>query len=397
VNTRNGRRAFVAASSCAATLCLAPGLPAQSYSLDAAGYQRAEPAAELLVLRGQGESADRRVSGEAWVWAGARNELDGDVVVADVQLQDQRRHAELTLGRFVVDLGALRPVHLDGASARIRLPEALSVEAIGGLLVVPGFDERSYDWVAGGRFSRALGDWGSAGIAYGQRSDHGELSARELGLDAGAAPSSWLDLAGRLTCSLVSPGVSEARANAVAHHDGQSAGLFYVRRSPFRLLPATSLFSVLGDSPAQTGGASFDARLAPRLDLSATAGLRWIGSRPGESLRLATLLRLDDLGQGSLGVEGRRESAPDGNWTGVRPFARVPIADRVRASTELELVVPDHPRGRGRMWPWCRVSLAWTPAAAWEMAAAVEASASPQDRRRTDALLRVTHHFEGGT
>jgi hypothetical protein len=318
-------------------------------------------------------------------------------VVADVQVRDERRRAELTLGRFVMGLGALRPVHLDGASARVRLPEDLVVEAFGGVLVVPRFDEHGYDWVAGGRFSRALGDWGSAGIAYGQRSDHGELSARELGFDAGAAPSAWLDLAGRLACDLISPGVSEGRAAAVAHDGGYSVGLSYTHRSPFRLLPATSLFSVLGDSPARTGAVSFDGRVAPRLDISASAGARWIGDHLGESLRLGTVLRLDDLGEGTLGIEGRRESAPDGSWTGVRPLARVPLVAHLWASSELELVVPDQPRGRGRVWPWGRLSLGWTPAEAWEMAAAVEASASPQNVRRTDALLRVTRHFEGGT
>ena len=62
-----------------------------------------------------------------------------------------------------------------------------------------------------------------------------------------------------------------------------------------------------------------------------------------------------------------------------------------QVGTELELVVPDFPRGRGTLWPWVLGSLGYRPNDAWNVAAAVEASSGPAYRSEVSALLRATY------
>src|SRR3954469_25825841 len=83
---------------------------------------RAEALAEarapagLIVLQGQ----DRKypwIEAEALVWAGARSELTGDVLVMTLRLREPHGFGELRGGRFVFASGAIRPVQIDGVSA----------------------------------------------------------------------------------------------------------------------------------------------------------------------------------------------------------------------------------------------------------------------------------------
>ena len=103
---------------------------------------------------------------------------------------------------------------------------------------------------------------------------------------------------------------------------------------------------------------------------------------------LRATLRLDDRGASALGGELRRDGAGDAGWTGARATARIALPYALAASSELELVVPDHDRGLGRVWPWALAALSrsWGP---WHAAFAVEAPASPEDRRRLDALAQL--------
>ena len=89
-----------------------------------------------------------------------------------------------------------------------------------------------------------------------------------------------------------------------------------------------------------------------------------------------------------LGGELRRDGVGDAGWTGVRGTARIALPAALTASTEVELVLPDHDRGLGRVWPWALVALGWT-SGPWNAAVAMEASASPTDRRRLDALVQL--------
>jgi hypothetical protein len=234
-------------------------------------------------------------------------------------------------------------------------------------------------------------------VAYYHRRDDGFLADQEVGIDFGSAVTDWLDLAARVAMDLTDdPGLSEANLSVVAHVGPWRVELFGIQRSPSRILPATSLFSVLGDVPSRLAGANARLRLAPRLDVRTSAAVRLFENTDGyESLLVGAILRLDDLGDGALGIEGRREGTPEGGWTGLRVTARVPLGGGFGASTELELVVPDNGNGNtGSVWPWGLVALRYE-LDGWEISAATLALASPQYTFRFDALLRLATRWEG--
>ena len=392
-------RASSTALACGVALWLgaAPAARAQQFVIQGDGYAQAEPGMALLVLSGEGE-AQPWVSAETMVWGGLRDGGEADVLVVSVKVTEPSRRAAVRLGRFVEILGAMRPVHVDGASGWVRLPLDFRLEAFGGMPVVPRFEERSFDWVVGTRLSRGLGQWGSVGLAYLHRRDAGALADEEVGADVGVQIDDWLGVNARAAYDLVDPGFSEVRGSVAAtesetHLYGE---LFATHRSPSRILPQTSLFSVLGDVASQHAGASGRWRMAPRLDLEATAAARIVGDHVGPSLRLGTRLRLDDLGESAVSLEGRREPAPDnGDWTGVRVAVRVKVIESVTLVSEIELVVPDDPpQGDGDLWPWALVGAQWDIAERWQVAGAVNAEASRRYASRVDALVRVTHRWE---
>jgi hypothetical protein len=75
----------------------------------------------------------------------------------------------------------------------------------------------------------------------------------------------------------------------------------------------------------------------------------------------------------------------------VRGTARLPFSPCLAASAELELVVPDAPRGRGAAWPWGLVALRYRPEPRWEVTGALEASASPTAISSLSGLFRVAY------
>ena len=343
----------------------------------------------LVVLQGQ-DTKQPWVSAEGLVWAGATPSATGDVLVLAVHLREPHGYAELQAGRFVLATGAVHPVQIDGARAVARAPWGSTVETFGGMPVVPRFGARSYDWLAGGRIAETVADAGTIGFSYVQRREGGEVSNEEIGADAAFAPVKWFDLGGFAAYDVSDPGIAEARASAAAKVDDWRFELFASQLSPGRLLPATSLFSVLGDFPSQTVGGTVRWRAAPRLDLLASgAGQDLAGGLGGNGWLRATL-RLDDRGQGSLGLELRRTDVPGAQWSGARGIASLPLGGGFRYSEEIEIVVPDHPDGRGTAWPWGLSALSWRSRDGWDVAAAVEASSTPLHRYEGDALVRLS-------
>src|SRR4029079_14792524 len=136
-------------------------------------------------------------------------------------------------------------------------------------------------------------------------------------------------------------------------------------------------FSVLGDVPATRAGGAVRWYAAPRLDLFGSGAAELQDERSGYDAVLRATLRTDEEGEGSVGVEGRRQGIPGISWTGARAIAAVPLAKLWRASTEVELAVPDDPRGRGALWPWALVALRWRALPGWEFATAGEAAVRP--------------------
>jgi hypothetical protein len=389
----------VLASALALALTLRPPAIARAdpyrLRIDSVAYtQSPQSPVGLIVLQGD-DQANKWVDAEALAWAGNRNG-SYDVLSAMVRLHDPRNYAELRLGRQMITVGALRPVHFDGVDARLRSPTGTSLEAFGGLPAVPQFGYGAYDWLAGGRLAQHFGPKASLGVSYLQQREDGRLSSEEAGLDFAASPVRWFDLAAHGAYALIDPGLAEAGASLAGRFGDLRPEIYATHRSPSRLIPATSLFSALGDTPSDVVGASLKWRMFPRLDVLPVLAARETAGDVGVDGTLRVTLRLDDRGEGALSVEARRQGSGTDRWTGARITTRVPLSPRVRASTELELVAPDDPRGRGALWPWGLVALHWVPVSGWDLAGAVEAASTPSAVRELNALARVSFRWERG-
>ncbi|HET7503488.1 MAG TPA: hypothetical protein VFK02_20845 [Kofleriaceae bacterium] len=390
--TAPARRALARVSAIALALAAGPAASADPLRLRADALATTTAPAGLLVLDASG-AADPRLSAEAVVWMANGASLDdsshGDVLVVAVDAHSRDGNQAAKLGRFVSTMGALRPVHIDGGALRLRLPMRFDIEAVAGVPVLPGLmTGRSWDWMAGGRVARRFGDWGSAGVSYQQRREDAKLYTQEVGVDAGLAVTEKSDVGARMAYDLVNPGVAEVGLTASRRGKSVRAELYARHTAASHLLPATSLFSVIGDMPSQRAGAVLTWTAAPRLDLTADAGARRLDSDLGVELVGRARLKLDDRGASAISAELRRSGVGDDAWTGARCAGRVALPLELAVSSELELVRPDDPRGRGSLWPWALAALSWDHGD-WQAAAAVEASASPQYRSRVDALFQL--------
>jgi hypothetical protein len=328
------------------------------------------------------------------VWTAARplaGERIGDVLVVALRTRTADGRARAQLGRFVAMLGALRPLQIDGAMGHVRLPHRLDAEAYAGIPVLPDAGAgRPWGWSTGARVARRIGDYGSVGAAYMQLREDGQLASEEVGVDAGAAIDRADDLAVKGAYDLANPGIAEVTASASRRGKALRTELYASYRAASHLLPATSLFTVLGDTPSVHGGALLTWRAAPRLDVVGDLAARYVGDASVPAIAVRGVLRLDDRGASALTGELRRDGSEDDAWTGAHGAARLALADDLTASSELELVVPDHARGRGEVWPWALAALGWDRGA-WHVAVALEASATPEDRRRVDVLFDLGH------
>ena len=373
----------------AALLLGAASATADPLALRADALATTQAPAGLLVLDGGAQTAGSLVSAEAIVWTAASpvpGQHDGDVLVMALRAHTADGRARTTVGRFVETLGALRPLQLDGADGRIALPGQFDAEAFAGVPVVPGLmTSRAFDWAVGGRVARRLGEIGSIGVAMLEQRDDGRLATEEVALDAGAALGAHTDAGARAAYDLANPALAELSATASHRWKAVRGELYGGYTAASHLLPATSLFTVLGDIPSERGGAVVTWLAAPRLDVVGDLGARRIDRTTLPAVALRARLALDDRGKGALTGELRRDGASDDPWTGARGAARIALPHALTAAVEVELVVPDDARGRGRLWPWALGALAWDHGP-WHAAVAVEASASPEDEHRVDVL-----------
>ena len=389
---------LVGALSFAFAMCGARDAQADPLRLRGDAYVQTPRPVGLLVLQGE-DSSTPWISAEGLAWLGSGQpstlgDSTGDVLTLVVKLRDPRGYGDMRVGRFLESTGAIRPLHIDGASGLARTPWGTSVEAFGGVPVVERFGDRAYDWAVGGRLAQAIAQRATVGFAYVQRRDYGRISDEEVGADFAAIPLPWLDIAARASNDIVSHGLTDALASVAARSGDLRLEAFATRRSPSRLLPATSLFSVLGDVPSTRAGSSLRWLAAPRLDLLASGAANVQDDRLGADVMLRATLRTDEDGAGSLGLELRRQGVPGASWSGVRGIGVVPLKkDVLRASTEIEIAAPDRPANRGSVWPWVLVAITWRVTPAWDLAVATEAGATSTATSEINALARASYRW----
>lgn len=352
----------------------------------------------LVMLQGEDRSRPW-IDAEAVAWLGAgivtTPGVTGDALVLTIRLRDPKGRGEIRAGRFVYSAGAIRPLHIDGARALGRVAATgTSVEVFGGTPVVPRFGDRPFDLAVGGRVAQTAFDALTIGAAYLVRRRDGAVLDREVGPDLAIAPTPWLDVAARAAFDLVHRGPTDALASVAVRSGDLRVEGFATHRSPARLLPATSLFSVLGNVPSTTSGGTLRYRAAPRLDLIGTAAAVGQGDELGGYATGRALLALDDAWAGTLGLEVRRQSFGATQWSGVRVLARVPLTTKLAATTEVELVRPDRPPGASPVWPWALLALSYRLPSGWDGAVAVETLRTRDDRTEVHALGRVAWSYD---
>jgi hypothetical protein len=349
----------------------------------------------LLVLRGE-DKLRPWIDAETVTWMGItdRPGTMGDVLSLSVRMRDAKSGSEMRAGRMLVSMGAVRPLQIDGARGMLRIFDGTTVESFGGFPVVRRFDYRTFDWAAGGRVGQSIGDRAAVGASYLHRRSDGRPADEEAGADVAYTPSRHFTAAGRAAFDLVTRGPTDALASMSVQNETIRSEVFTTHRSPGRLLPSTSLFSVLGDYAATSFGLSQRWRAFPRLELLGTGSGQIQGVETGYQATARTSLALDDEWAGTLGLEARRVDFGRGRWTGARALVSLPVRWGFRVATELELVVPDDSQNRGDVWPWALGSIGWRSANGWEAAAGIEGASGPENRSEVHALARLSYSFE---
>jgi hypothetical protein len=349
----------------------------------------------LLVLNGQDKLLPA-LDAETVTWLGITDSPSptGDVLTLSVRLRDVKTGSEARVGRMLVSTGAVRPVHIDGARGLVRIFGGTTLEAFGGFPVARRFDYATFDWAAGGRLGQSVSDSFAVGASYLHRRSDGRPHDEEVGADIAFTPRPWFTAAGRAAFDLVTTGPTDVLGSISAQTGDVRGELFTTHRSPGRLLPSTSLFSVLGDFASTNIGGTARWRAFPRLELVATGSAQVQDTKIGGQGLGRVTLALDDTWAGSIGLEVRRVEVGDARWTGARAVAGVPLSTRLRVASELELVVPDRPRGRPSVWPWALGAVSYRIGSAWDVAAGVEASSGPTDSGAVYGLARASYTFD---
>jgi hypothetical protein len=386
---------------------LSASSPALAYAeplrLRGEAYAETKSPVGLLVLRGEDKLHPwLDVETVTWLGASGANQAQGlgptgDVLTLSVRARDLASGSEIRAGRMIVSMGAIRPVQLDGVRALGRAFGGTTLEAFGGLPVMR-LDQgalragREFDWTTGGRLGQAF-DVGSVGASYALRRRGTSPDDEEVGADLSLTPAPWFTAAGRAAFDLLTRGPTEALVSMSAQKRDARAEVFVTQRSAGRLLPSTSLFSVLGDFAATSSGATLRWRAFPRLELLATGSVQVQASDVGGQGLGRTTLALDDDWQGSVGLELRRVDFGGSRWAGARTILAVPISQVLQAGAEIELVRPDDSHGRGTLWPWALGSVAWSSRTGWEIATGIEASSGPTTKGSVQGLARASYAF----
>lgn len=334
---------------------------------------------------------------EVWIGQGLYDEsepLRSDVLTVNVGLRDPGGHLHARLGRLLFSSGAIRPIHIDGIKLRGRSDFGTAVETFAGVPVVDSLLE-GYDWVAGGRVSQRL--WEErlgVGVSYVHQGRDGMLANEEVGADLSLAHGQ-VTLRGVGAWDLVLAGLATARVEVGVSPSDLVARLHVERRVAARLLPATSLFSVISDSANSELGADVDYQWFPRLSVGATGNLQWIdvdqAPDRGYQLGLRSRLELGEADEGDILLMVSRRGGFDAAYNAVYVAIERKLSEALRVHAASELVAADNPGEDGKLWPYLNVGVRWHLSDALDLAGGMVARSTPRYAHEVTGLLRLDY------
>ena len=212
------------------------------------------------------------------------------------------------VGRQFVFSGAPRYVFMDGASAVVRLPAKLRLDAYGGTAAFSGFAHSFDAPVLGGRLAWLPWQTGHLAVAFQDISGATDATRRTIGSDA-SLRIQRVTLSGLYAHDLLGRGMQEARVDAT-WRPWPWLGVFArtEARDPLAYLPRNSIFTAFVQRTDGLAGLGFDLRTPGALYGSASYD-RYIvadGGLDGFRGQVNLGLRLDEEGKYRTGVTWSR-------------------------------------------------------------------------------------------
>jgi hypothetical protein len=242
--------------------------------------------------------------------------LDGDIQIAKVRQRFDFGH--VALGRQVRAGGAARFVRYDGATAGLRAPFGLGVDAYGGFTVLPRWaarpgyhllgsaadtllrhdletvypnPDRNEHWMVGGRAYYAYENLVSAGLSFHEQRAQGGLFRRNAAVDTKVRPLDELSVTGQVVLDVDATNVADARAAVdVFPMKGLNLAAVYLHVTPALMLSRQSVLSVFSTDKFNEWGLEGGYRPLRWLSLGASGYIERfetgdVGGRGGGSLR----------------------------------------------------------------------------------------------------------------
>lgn len=353
--------------------------------------------------------------------AGPLGRFDGDVTVANVR--ERIGPGYVRLGRQIQSGGAARFAHFDGVSAGIAFESGLAVDVYGGLTVLPRWTrrpgyyhlgasadtllrdpealqdpDRGGEWLAGGAVHYRHQDWLRLSASLHEQREDSELGQRRVALNADIVPLKFATLAALGVLDTDSRSIAEARVFAdVEPREDVLVTAEYLHTDPSLFLSRQSVLSVFGTDEFDELGGEVSYRPIPRLTVSGAGYVQaFAGDREGTRGRLRVRAVPDPDERLLAQLEYARVTIAFTGYHSVRASLAYRITDLVRATYEQYLYAYDEPiRGRSTSLVEA-ATIGWQFAPEWHALLGGSMTASPYASADTQALARLTYHFEHG-
>ena len=376
-----------------------------------------------LDLGAQVDSLDFEVAAWGRLWFGAR---EGEPLLdADLQTANARYRSGPVFVRFGRQLqagGAARYLRFDGVSAGAELAPGLSIEAYGGLTVLPRWNRRpGYEQLGASvdtllRDPQALPDplrshysavggrvaWAStraaASLSFHEQHEPGGLAQRNFGLDAHAEPLEQAMLGGKAVLDLDRYRFSDARLWLdVRPRDELLLSLEYLHTEPALFLSHQSVLSVFSTASYDEVGTLTNLKCADWLSLDGSGFLDFYGAaRPGGRAEGAVRLVADRRRVTTLRIAYARVLTADNGYHSLRSSLTRQLMPRWSGTIEAYSYLYDHAVRSYKASLVYASTLSFEPSRALSLLVGGSIASTPYANFDAQAQARVVYVFEAG-